>query len=557
MSSTGKRINLNLNLTSLSFSPRFMELLAKRGLVHPEQIEIFLNQDLKNLENPFLMKGMKEAAGLIEETIRQNGKILIHGDYDVDGITGAAVVSRTLAALGADFITFLPDRSRDGYGVSETAIREGRRKEVTLFITVDCGITARGKIELARELGMKVIVIDHHRIPAEGVPPADVILNPLQEDCPYPFKELSAAGLAFKLSQALIGDKAHELLDLAALSTVADVAPLKGENRIIVKFGLKILSACKKAGVLALVQSAKLRTKSLNAGHIGFMLAPRLNAAGRMSSAETALRLLLTDHAGEAESLAGILEAENKLRQKEQQQLVKEAVGEVEKTINFNRERVIVVAREGWHQGVIGIVASKLVDKYHRPSVVIALENGVGKGSGRSIKNFHLFNALDSCKDLFEAFGGHEQAAGLTIGAKHLPELRKRINEYAAENFPADIFVRKIPVDMEIALDDLRNPFTQELALLEPHGAGNPRPVFSSKNVKVKGKPRWINSGSVQIWVTDGFRIFEALVNDREGEGLAWLRDGACFDFSYSVKTKFWDGVESIVLEIKEIKPQL
>lgn len=541
---------------SLSFSPRFTELLARRGLIHPEEIEAFLNQDLRHLENPFLMKGMKEAASLIEQTVRQKEKILVHGDYDVDGITGAAVLARTLSLLGADFITFLPNRGQDGYGVSEAAIRRGHRQQVSLFITVDCGITAREKIEIAKGLGMKVIVIDHHRIPSDGLPPADVILNPLQGDCAYPFKELSAAGLAFKLSQALIGEAAHQFLDLAALSTVADIAPLKGENRIIVKFGLKILSEGKKAGIRALIQSAKLRAKNLNTGHIGFMLAPRLNAAGRMSSAETALRLLLTDNAREAESLAGILEAENKLRQKEQQQLVQEAVHEVERSVNFNRDRVIVVAREGWHQGVIGIVASKLVDKYHRPSVVIALENGIGKGSGRSIKNFNLFAALESCKDLFEAFGGHEQAAGLTIHAENLPDFRKRVNEHAAQNFPPEIFIRSVPVDMDLALEDLKSPFVQELSLLEPHGAGNPRPVFHTKNVKVKGKPRWISSGSVQIWVTDGLRIFEAVAADHEGQGLSWLQGGVSFDLSYSVKTKFWDGRENIVMEVKEIKPQ-
>lgn len=545
--------------TSLSFSPKFTELLAKRGLTDPEAIEKFLAADLDDLCDPLRMKGMPEAAARLQKAVRAKEKILIHGDYDVDGITGAALIARTLTILKADFSTFLPERVRDGYGVSGEAIRAAHQKGVSLLVTVDCGITAREEIQMARSLGVDVIVIDHHRLPPEGLPPATVILNPLQEDCDYPFKELSAAGLAFKLSQVLIGERARQFLDLAALSTVSDVAPLRGENRIIVKNGLKILSERANPGIRALAEVAGLRAREVNVGHIGFVIGPRINAAGRMSSADIALRLLMTENPKEAESLALALQEENKVRQKEERQVVKDALAEVERTFHFNRDRVIVVGKATWHPGVIGIVASRLVDKYYRPSLVISIQDGIGKGSGRSVKHFHLFRALEACKDLFEEFGGHEQAAGFAIREENIPELRRRINQYAAENCPPETFLKKVNIDLELKLEDLKSVFIRELELLEPHGAGNPRPVFLTRGLKHKGKPRQPNPQTLQFWLTDGTLTCEALWTERAGfPGTTpeWMGKGSPIDFVYSLKTRVWDGRESLVLEVKEIRPR-
>lgn len=546
------------------YTSRFLQLLKLRGLDQPDVIDEFLKADLLTLTDPFRMKGMAEACQRIQQAAAAGEKVLIHGDYDVDGITGSSIVAKTLKIFGVEHRVFLPNRSEDGYGVSERAIREGAQNGESLLITVDCGVAAGSKIALARELGLDVIIIDHHKIPSEGLPPANVILNPIQSECSYPFKDLSAGGLAFKFSQALLGERAFQFLDLAAVSTVCDVAPLREENRIIVRKGLKLLTQRTSLGFKALSEIAKIGNREVNVGHIGFAFGPRINAAGRMSTPEIALRLLLTESSREAESLAKILDEENKARQKEERQTVKEAVREVGLVTNFSRDRVIVVGREGWHQGVIGIVASRLVEKYHRPAIVIAFEDGKGKGSGRSIKGFSLYDALSDSQELFLEFGGHAQAAGLSMLSSKLDEFRRRINDYAREKMRAEDLVKSVPVDLEIGLADLTSPFVQELQMMEPHGMGNPRPVFLTRSLQLKTQPVKLSPQMHQFYVTDGNLVYEALWTERtpvEGiEGndiiLRSLQKGKIFDLSYSLKIKSWEGRERVVLEAKEIKPQ-
>jgi single-stranded-DNA-specific exonuclease len=538
-----------------SFTPLFQKLLEGRGLTDPVQLEKFLNLDLEAFEDPFLMKGMTEAAERVRKAVREGELILVHGDYDVDGVTGTALMVRVLAILEARFSSFLPDRTEDGYGVSERAIRKAAQAGAKLLITVDCGITARKAIELARSLGVEVLIIDHHRVPETGLPNANIILNPQQSDCPYPFKDLSAAGLVFKLAQALLGRRAFQFLDLAALSTVCDVAPLKHENRIIVKKGLELLSDRTNPGIRALSEAANIKARNLNSGHIGFMLGPRINAAGRMSSPEIALRLLMTDNPKEAESLALVLEEENRARQKEERETTQQAISQVERTFNFNRDRVIVAAKEGWHPGVIGIVASRLVERFHRPSVVIALDQGKGKGSGRSIKGFNLFEALNVCKDFFIEFGGHEQAAGLSITEERVADFRALVNQHARERYDGKVFVRQTPVDLEIKFSDFRSLFVHELELLEPHGAGNPRPIFMTRQLEIKSKAEKIYGDTFKFWVSDGVQTYEALWNDRAGEGTVNIKKGRQIHLTYCLKGKVWEGVESLSLDVKEIIP--
>ena len=546
--------------TPPSLSPLLQDILKLRGLESSEEQDAFLKPSLTSLLDPFLMKGMTQACERFQRAAVKGEKVLIHGDYDVDGITGAAVTAQTLQLLGIDFRVFLPDRAVDGYGVSKRAIEEAAAEGRRILVTVDCGITARAEIERARELGMDVIVLDHHRIPGEGLPPATVILNPLQEDCPYPFKELSAAGLAFKLAQALLGDRAFSFLDLAAISTVCDVAPLKEENRIIVKNGLKLLSKRTHLGLRALGEVAGMGKREVNVGHIGFTIGPRLNAAGRMSTPDIALRLLLSNNEKEAASLAVVLNEENKARQREERQTVKEAIRDVERMVNFNRDRVIVAAKQGWHQGVIGIVAARLVDKYHRPAVVIAVEDGQGKGSGRSIKTFNLYQALSACKDHFVGFGGHAQAAGLVIREDEIEAFRKKINEYAASEVSAESFENRIEIDLEVSLAGLTPQFLRELPLLEPHGAGNPRPVLLTRDVEVKTSPASLGYSRYQIFVTDLENVFEVQWTESEEAAAAdrrskFLKKGMRLDLYYSIKIKKWDGIERPILEAKEIRP--
>jgi len=539
------------------FSPAFCRLLEKRNLRKASEIEAFLFSGLSSLYDPFLMKNMKEVKNRIEKAVHAHEKILIHGDYDVDGITGVAVLAKTLEKLGGEYKTFLPERERDGYGVSETAIHKAKEQGIGLIVTIDCGITAKHEIEIARFHGMDVIVIDHHRLPVDGLPNTNLILNPLQEDCPYPFKELSAAGLAFKLSQAMTGDAAFEHLDLVALSTISDIAPLVGENRILVKKGLEMLSERKNVGIRALAGVAKMKASKVDVGHVGFILGPRLNAAGRMSSADTALQLLLTKNPREAESLAKILDAENKARQRSERETTQEAIRKVEQTVNFNRERVIVVDGQGWHRGVIGIAASRLVEKYERPAIVISVEKGVGRGSGRSIKGFHLFNALRSCESVLDEFGGHEQAAGLTVQEKNIPFLREKINVFALEHLSSEALKRHVAVDMEINLNELTGRFLEELELLEPHGVGNPRPVFQSNGFQLETKPKRLYGETYEAVLTDGSMNYQAHLHEKQMLLYETSRPETRFEAAYSVKTKQWNGMKTLVLSIKEFGAKL
>ncbi len=536
------------------FSPLFLKLLEQKGLTDSESIRAFLFPDLKALLDPLLMKGMGEAVLRIREAAAQQELILIHGDYDVDGVTGAAIISRLLQKIGARFKIFLPERERDGYGVSARAIREGAAEGVKLLITVDCGVAAAEQIQTARDLGLDVIVIDHHKIPSSGVPAANIVLNPLQADCAYPFKELSAAGLAFKLGQSLLGDEAFELLDLAAISSIGDVVPLCSENRIIVKKGLEIIAAQKKPGIAALLSVSKVRGPEVSVTQVAFQLAPRINAAGRMSSPDSALRLLVTDSLKEASSLAQILDSENEARKQIERRCTQEAIQWVERNVNFNRDRVIVAASENWHVGVIGIVAARLVEKFKRPSIVIGFQKGVGKGSGRSIIGFNLYHALQFSKETLIEAGGHAQAAGLSIAPEQVDAFRAKINLYAKENLHASHLNLKMESDLEIGFDEIDEALLKELALLEPHGAGHPHPKFLSRGLKLVSAIKKTPIGSYEAVVGDGQKSRQMQFKEDEYLKLAGLPQGAVFEAIYEIRKKSWNGIESVVLHAKHIE---
>lgn len=498
------------------------------------------------------MKGMAKACERIRKAADEKETILVHGDYDVDGVTASAILAKTFRILGITPEVFLPDRHKDGYGVSLQAIRNAAARGIKLMVTADCGITAKSQMEEARKLGMDVIIIDHHRIPEDGIPEAFAVLNPLQEDCLYPFKDLSAGGLAYRFSVGLIGAKANDFLDLAALSTVCDVAPLVDENRAIVKKGLEKIGEKSTVGIRALCETSKLASSKITSAHAGFVLGPRINAAGRMSSPEIAFRLLVSESSREALSLANILEEENKIRQMEDRQVLKQAIADVERDFHFNRDRIIVVARKDWHLGVIGIVASKLVERFHRPAWVLTIQpDGTVKGSGRSIKPFHLVKGLEACADLLIQFGGHELAAGLSMSPHKIDEFRKKLNGYAIETFPNSDFKKEIKFDCEINLNEIKTELLFEMMLLEPHGMGNPRPVFLTRHVSLKGQARPWGPQSMKFYVTDGKVILEAVCDSEKFS----LISANPFDLVYSLKTRLREGIESFYLDIKEILP--
>jgi len=541
---------------NLAFSALFNKLLEKRGLTSPELIHAFLYPDLKALFDPLLMKGMGAAVQRIQKAVTEKELILIHGDYDVDGVTGAAIMSRLLQKMGGRWKVFLPERERDGYGVSARAIREGAEAGTTLLITVDCGVAAAEQIQVARDLGVDVIVIDHHKIPASGLPAANIVLNPLQTDCPYPFKELSAAGLAFKLCQSILGKDAFELLDLAAISSIGDVVPLCSENRIIVKKGLEVIAAQKKPGIAALLTVSKVRGPQVSVTQVAFQLAPRINAAGRMSSPDSALRLLVTDSLKEASSLAQILESENEARKQIERRCTQEAVQWVERNVNFNRDKVIVAASENWHVGVIGIVAARLVEKFNRPSIVIGFQKGVGKGSGRSILGFNLYHALQFSKDTLIEAGGHAQAAGLSINPAQVDAFRAKINLYAKDNLNAAHLSAKIDFDLEIGLHEIDEVLLKELTLLEPHGAGNAHPKFFTRGLKLVSAMKKSPIGVYEAVVGDGQKNRQMQFREEEYLKLAGIPFGTFFEAIYDIRKKSWNGIDSVVLYAKQIEPQ-
>lgn len=539
--------------TNLPYSQLIQKLMALRGFKTEAEIAKYLFPSLDHLHDPFSMKGISGSVKRILSAINRREIILIHGDYDVDGITGAALLVRTLEKLNARFLTFLPLRKRDGYGMSPQAIQLAREKGVSLFITVDCGISAFEEVREARAAGIDVIIIDHHRIHNCEMPDAFEIINPLQEGCEYPFKELSACGLAFKLAQALLGACAYELLDLVALSSVCDVAPLVDENRILVYFGLKRLSERQQIGFRSLCEVSSLRKPKISTSDLGFILGPRINASGRMSSADTALKLLTTHDKKEAEKFAQILNEENRARQQEERWVLKQALQTVEREINFNRDRIVVVAGDGWHEGVIGIVAQRLVEYFSRPAIAIAFDGERGKGSGRSLKGFHLFDGLKHCEELLEEFGGHELAAGLVIEKKQFEKFRRKINDFA-KTLPSHVFTRSIRVDSEVSLRELSLPFLRELALLEPFGAGNPKPVFLTRGVRTKRGPERLSGGGYHWWLTDGEMTLEAVWRSRNQELL--FPDREPYTVVYSPKLNRWDGIESLILEVKDAKTE-
>ncbi len=535
----------SLNLSSLT-----VKLLLGRGFRSPQDIQRFLDPKLEDLADPFLVPGIREAVHLVRKHMALKSPIVIHGDYDADGITASAILTHAFRRLCADSHVFLPHRIHDGYGLTRAGIEFAKRKGAKLLITVDCGITAFEIIAEARAAGMDVIVTDHHQISPRGLPDASAIIHPLVDPSGEPFKELSAAGLSFKLTCALLGEEAYDLLDLAALGTVADVAPLAGENRIFVKYGLEKCREGRNLGIKALAEIAKLRGR-WSTRHLGFAIGPRINASGRLDSPDIALTLLTSQHEKEARSLAGILEEENKRRRRIEREAVKQAVEKVEREFNFSRDRVIVVWDKRWHPGVIGIMASRLVDKFYRPAIVISLdEDNLGRGSARSIRHFNIFKALNAASSHLVEHGGHEQAAGLKIKMDQLEAFRKAINETALSTLEVEHLVKSYEVEAELKLSELSRKFAEELDLFEPFGVGNPKPVFLTRGLSLKSKPAMIGTGHLKFWISDGETTLEALwFNARP---FNWTE--GTVDLVYTPDSRTWDGEDSLVLEVKDIK---
>ncbi len=534
----------------LGVSRILSRLLINRGITTKNKAEKFLHPSLDNLIDPFLLPGIKKAVERIRKAKEKKEKILIYGDYDVDGITAVCLCLIVLKELGLNVDFHIPERLTEGYGLSKEAIRLAQAENVNLIITVDCGITNSEEVLFARGLGIDIIITDHH-LPEDGKKPESLVtIDPMVGECPEELKHLAGVGVAYKLMQALTNDNLNQHLDLVALGTIADLVPLTGENRIFAKEGLKIIKEAKKEGIKELLNVSKLTDKEINSYHIGFLLGPRINAAGRVASAKKAVELLLTKSSEKANTIAQELDRQNQERRKIQKKIFEEACALIKKE-KMDSNYSIVLVREGWHPGVAGIVASKVVEKFYRPTIILCLEKGIAKGSGRSIENFHLFHAVKKCKDLLLSCGGHKLAIGLTLKAENVPQFKKRLEEEAKKSLSEDDFRKKINIDSLLSFSEISHSFLDDLKKLAPFGRGNSRPVFASQNLKV-GKFLRKNSQHLFCWLAEKGSYLEAA-----GFGMAKtinLSQDDVVDIAYYPQINDWQGMNRIQLNLKDIK---
>jgi single-stranded-DNA-specific exonuclease len=482
-------------------------LLAARGITAVEAAQKFLSPTLTDLHDPYLMMGLRLAVERLRAAIAKDETVLIYGDYDVDGTTAIVILKTALELCGGKVEYHVPHRVREGYGMRDEVIEQAAARGIRLIVSVDTGIRAFAAAEAAARCGVDLIVTDHHLPQADGVPKALAVVNPNQHGCEYPCKSLCGAGVGFKIAQALLVESGRErllpsFLKMVAIATIADAVPLIGENRVFAKLGLEGLRKPVNAGLRALLSSCQLDgSRPLNAGDIAFRIAPRLNAAGRMDIAERVIQLFTERDGAKAAEMAMQLDQLNGDRQNEEQRIIQQIQERIESSPELKDAYCLVVDGEGWHRGVIGICATRVVERYHRPALVFSCENGEAHGSGRSIGPFHLLEALESCPELFTRFGGHSHAVGCALPTGRIAELRQRLDSYARQRLTPEDFIPVLQYDAEIALDELKPEFWFALQRLEPFGSGNPTPVFVARHAKLIQPPRILKEKHVKLRV--------------------------------------------------------
>lgn len=560
--------NENVNAHTISLAsektkiPKLLtHILLNRG-IDVSDFKTFLSKSKQGILNPMTMLDMETAVERIVTAINNGEEIAIYGDYDVDGITSTALLYSFLRSMNAKLRYYIPDRKDEGYGINIMAVNKLIKEGVKLLITVDCGITAIGEIEFAKLQGMDVIVTDHHTC-KERIPTAAVaILNPKREDDEYEFDALAGVGVAFKLVLALAmklgfdtGKVFDDYVDLAAIGTIADVVPLTSENRVIVEKGLSALQNPIRCGVKALLEVSGVADKKVTASTIAFAISPRINAAGRIGTATTSVELLLTDDEKTAHEIARELDQSNKERQATEFDIHTEALEMIKNDKDFDKKNVIVLGKEGWHNGVIGIVCSRLVEQYHKPCILISVDRGIGKGSGRSVGNFNLFDALSACESILSNFGGHAMAAGMGIDADKITEFDSMINKYAKDNLKPDDLVPIVKIDSVLDGGSLNLATSKMLATLEPFGMGNETPVFAVKDAEIIGIYA-VGSEKKHLRmqvIKDGIKI--NAIGFGMGEFLDILHQGDKVHLACKLETNTYQGNESAQLVLVDIKP--
>lgn len=541
---------------ALSLPDELSAFLVGRGLGDPANARRYLRPKLEHLHAPELMLDMGRAVERVVAAIRGGETILVHGDYDVDGITSTSLLTRVLREFGARVVPFVPHRVNDGYDLSDAGVRAALDAGATLVVTCDCGTSAIEPVDALRARGVDVIITDHH-LPSGALPSAFAILNPRRPGCGYPDKDLVAGGVVFKLAiavtRAMQGDEEMVLglLDLVALATIADVAPLRGENRVLARHGLKKMADSGVAGIRAMIRAAGLEGKELTAGRIGFILAPRLNATGRIGHATRGVQLLLTDDDSEALGIARELEELNG-RRRDLDRMTLDAARKQLDEIDLDETYGIVLASEGWHAGVIGIVASRVVEETGRPAMLISIENGIGKGSGRSIPPFDLHAALTACRENFIRFGGHRAAAGITIDAANIGAFASQFNAIARERLTADDLIPELHVDLELPLGSATEELLKLLRHCEPHGVGNPGPLFVARGVRADSAPKRVGDNGIRVRLTDDVTALDA-ISWEFAPRVATIDWTAPMDVAYRLERDEWNGRAKLQARLADI----
>ncbi|MDO9464678.1 MAG: single-stranded-DNA-specific exonuclease RecJ [bacterium] len=544
----------------LGIMPNTSQILINRGIKDIPAAESFLYTAISALSDPFLLPDVETSVKRILKTIKHRERITIYGDYDADGITSTALLYRFLKDFGADIDFYIPNRMNEGYGLNTNIIKDLCKKGTKLIITVDCGTNSIEEVKAAISMGTDVIITDHHTVEIP-MPQKYPVVNPKRADSKYPFSELAGIGVVFQLCRAvakhLLGDISSEGIlkyaDLAAIGTVADVVPLLGDNRIIVKLGISKLRTSENIGLKTLIKESGLKQNKISSGQVAFMIAPRLNAAGRMQSAVESVTLLTTDSQEAASDKAKLLCAENINRQETEKEVLASAVEMVKSSIDLDNEPVIVLESDEWHEGVIGIVASRLVDMFHRPAILICTQKKEAKGSGRSISGFKLIDALRECKDCLIRFGGHSYAAGVTINKDNIKNFRNKINWIAARLITKEHLQPKMRIDLALSPSNITNKFLAEIEHLEPYGMGNSKPVFIAKGLELGFSPRKVGADHIKLTLSQQGKQFEA-IGFRMADYMDNYRSQNHIDIIYTPQINIWQGRKSLQLNLKDMR---
>jgi single-stranded-DNA-specific exonuclease len=537
-------------------------ILTSRRILTPDDANRYLYPSLNNLHNPLLMKDMQKGVQRLIRAINDREKVVIYGDYDADGVTSVALLVKFLLDINHTVTYHIPDRIKEGYGLNAPAIDRMKADGATLLITVDCGISDHEQISYARSCGIDTIVLDHHEVP-QNLPDAVAIINQNRKDCNFPFKHLAAVGIVFNFLIALRGrlrkdgfwgnkeyPNLRDYLDLVALGTIGDICPLVDENRIFAKIGLDLITECKRVGLRALKEVCGVENQVIDSGKASFCLIPRINAAGRVASANDAVRLLLTEDIEEARLIAQGLDVCNRKRQAMERNILNEILEEIERTIDPEKVRSLVFASEKWHPGVIGIVASKLVDRYYRPTILISLKDGVGKGSGRSVADFNIYEGLKECDSLLLSYGGHRYAAGISIREENIKEFSGMLEEVISKEIDAADFISQTNIDAICNLSEVTHELVSQIGRLAPFGSGNPEPVLCVRNINVTSQSV---VGNNHLWMRltgDGMSYNSIWFN--KGHLINFL-SGPAIDIAFTPHINSWNGVSDIQLKMKDM----